>query len=267
MKMTEQVITQKGWRAIAVIIAIAVAIVFSFPIQADAAAKKGWSGNAKTGYSYYKSGKQVNGWQKIGSSWYYFSAKKMKSGWQKVSGKWYYLGSKTDGKMKSGWQKVSGKWYYFGSAGDGKMRSGWQKISGKWYYFGGADDGKMKTGYQTIGGTKYLFAESGAMDASYNPTYTLTVVDNLTLEPLGIGGGQYHAGEEVHLIMPTHWSTSKFPNRHFSSWVLDWPKGYTGDISSVISEFRESYYSYSDDNESFTVTFHMPPCDLVARAA
>lgn len=100
-----------------------------------------------------------SGWVSNGSDRYYYKDGKVLKGWQKIGGRRYFF-SKSTGRMLTGWQKIDGHTYYMGK--DGKVRKGWQKIGGKTYYFS-KKTGKMWTGKRTINGKKYKFRKNGSL--------------------------------------------------------------------------------------------------------
>ncbi len=59
----------------------------------------------------YAKAKKVNGFQKVGNSYYYYKKKKKVTGLQKISGQTYYFAK--NGKMASGMQTIGKKVYYF----------------------------------------------------------------------------------------------------------------------------------------------------------
>ena len=205
-------------------IAMLLSITLMMPVEAMASASSSASGNAgfenvsatksrtvakkvSNGWAqengrwfYYKKGKVVTGWQKIGNATYYLrenGAKgvkgRMLTGLTVIDQKTFYFGSASDGKLKTGWHKVNGKWFYFrkkgGNGTKGEMLLGWRKIGSKTYYlkktgklgaqgamlsgfrkigkqtfyFGSSGDGALKTGWQTVGGKKYYLRPTGAM--------------------------------------------------------------------------------------------------------
>ena len=139
------------------------------------------------GKAYYFNGQNqvssqnVNGWKKIGSSWYWFENGKTATGWRNIGGKWYYL-DPTTGIMKTGifadttgqkyycdgsgamvgggWHKIGNDWYWMHNSG--AIATGWLKQGNTWYYLEPAT-GAMKTGWYDVGGQRYFSAGSGAM--------------------------------------------------------------------------------------------------------
>lgn len=178
----------------------------------------GWS-NVSGKWFYYKAGKLLTGWQKIGRETYYLKKTggkgvkgKMLTGWQTISKKTFYFGSASSGALRTGWQKINNKWFYFRKDGTngakgvmltgwqkindknyylkkagklgtkGKMLSGWQKINNKNFYFGSSSDGSLKTGWQTIAGKNYYFKIDGGWG---------TVGENLRNGTYTIDGKKY----------------------------------------------------------------------------
>lgn len=66
----------------------------------------------------YAKAKRVNGFQKVGNSYYYYKKKKKVTGLQKISGQTYYFAK--NGKMASGMQTIGKKVYYFKKDKNGK---------------------------------------------------------------------------------------------------------------------------------------------------
>ena len=88
---------------------------------------------------YYKSGKIVTGWKKIGKKWYYFDKKTGSAAVLATKiGKKVYLFSESGVLAKKGWRKeytgLDEEAYYYVKS-DGSVTTGWKKIKGKWYWF------------------------------------------------------------------------------------------------------------------------------------
>ena len=143
----------------------------------DAKATKIPNGWKKEGiyFKYYKNGKVLTKWQKIGKNIFYFSNAK-----------------KSKGQALTGWRKISGKTYYFskaaGAGKKGRLLTGWQKIGGKKYYFskakGFGKKGRMLTGWVTINGKRYFFDKKGVfIKEEAKPTSKPTPIPKPTPTP------------------------------------------------------------------------------------
>ena len=154
--------------------------------EVQAAAKKGWRKTGNTFY-YYKNGRKVKGWQRIGKHTYYFNAKnrKMVTGVKKIGGRIYYFrptGKKgTRGRMLTGWQKVGNRTYYFKKTGaiktKGSAFTGWNKIGKNYHYFN--KNGVVQVGTKKIGKKTY-FLDPKNKGVAYIPKTTKTKVDDKT---------------------------------------------------------------------------------------
>ena len=139
----------------------------------------GWikeSFTVDSGYTYTNwfyansSGALVNGWQKIGNTWYYFDPdyySMYSDRILEVDGKAYFF--YPSGAMGTGWIKrtydisyegyTEVDWFYANSSG--VLQTGWQKIGSEWYYFEPYGY-YMQTGYRIIDGKVYIFQSNGA---------------------------------------------------------------------------------------------------------
>ena len=121
---------------------------------------------------YYVNGKEVTGWQMIGSDWYYFdtTTKIGANGDLKIGVVTYNF---VDGKLTSGvWaETLLGTRYYYGP-GFYNDRGSWRNIDGKDYYF---EKGvRLEGGWQLlfenqINKNWYYFNEDGSCDKSVKP--------------------------------------------------------------------------------------------------
>lgn len=100
-----------------------------------------------------------NGWVVSGGEKYYYKDGKALKGWQKIGSRLYCF-SDSSGRLLKGWQKLGGHTYYMGKTGS--VRKGWQKIGGRTYYFS-RKTGKMWTGTRTIKGKRYKFSKNGSL--------------------------------------------------------------------------------------------------------
>lgn len=171
------------------------------PTTSYAAGKKGWSTSQGRKY-YYKSGRKVRGYQKIGKNGYYFdlnTGAMLKKKWRRINNRYYYFMANgrmarkrwikntyyvdRHGKMvknrwigkhfvgengkripnfKGGWKKISGRWYYY--TRKGKKRTGWITYKGKRYYLN--KNGVRVTSKQKINNKTYHFTSGGALQSS-----------------------------------------------------------------------------------------------------
>lgn len=112
---------------------------------------------AKNGMLITRSSETIpNGWKQMGDQWAFFRSGKRLTGWQKIGGKYYYF--ELDGIMTTGWRYLKTKWYYLDPV-SGAMKTGWLKKGGKWYFLD--PGGYMVTGTRVISGKRYIFGSNG----------------------------------------------------------------------------------------------------------
>lgn len=185
----EKTARQGFWRLL-VLVLLAVMLAGSAGLTAQAA-QNGWTKAPNGSVYYYRNGKKVTGWLKLGNKTYYLDPRK---GGARVTGrkvirkKGYYFFVNLNGRMATsqiirvnsktsyyafksgilakGLMRTGGYTYYF-SKSDNKMKFGWIKTGGKTYYMRLTGNVKTKgaavTGWMKKNNKRYYFDANGRM--------------------------------------------------------------------------------------------------------
>lgn len=165
--------------------AIFLSLLLCMPVSAAAKKKTtGWKTASNGTVFYYKKGKKVKGFVRIGGVQYYFNRKGrlLKDAWIiknrkvyrtdsagrvikkrfiHVNGNTYYM--KWNGVRKTGWMDAKNGKRYFNYYGI--MVTGLQTIGGSQYYFN--SDGNLQTGEFTVNSSYYTADENGVISTIY----------------------------------------------------------------------------------------------------
>lgn len=208
---------------------------------------------------YYKNGKRVKGWKKIGKYRYYFQPSKKgaaATGLTDIGSKRYCFRKSGVRYYRKGIYKIGGKYYLI--TGGGYCRTGWVTWKGKKYFFteSGANKGAAKTGTHKMNGWNYTFDKRGRLIRSAKikppsneeqnklqlPTKDATV-RNFLLHALRSIGTPYRLGGGWETYdrktIPPYLDCSGFV-----SWAVE--QAISPSRNSLVKSFRvpETYASY-----------------------
>ncbi len=220
--------------------------------EVETAVKDGWVREDGKTY-YYKNGKPLTGYQKIGNAYYCFryNGAEMLTGVVSVKGGYYYFNRDTGKAAPKGWIKDNGKTYY--SLGRGKLATGYQKIGnayycfrykgadrltgkvtvkGGYYYFNNKTAKAAPKGWITDGGKTYYSLGNGKLATGYqkigNAWYCFRYkgADRLTGK-VAVKGGYYYFNINTAKAAPKGWITDG-DNKYYSLGGGKLATGWTG---------------------------------------